>query len=375
MKRKFIAIVGLLFFFSCKQEPSNRMEISGKIKHNPQRQTVYLDAVEITSAVPLVMDTAVIEAGDASFDLKGIADFEGIYRLRFDKDNAFVLLVNDKKKISFDADWNNFQDYTTSSPASNSMKKLLTSFNERLIVLDSARQEVMKYQNSKPTDTNFMAADAFFRSYGAETEHYLIKYADTTNSVGVGMYILGVLKGQIDPELLKPLVVNLTKKFPDNPDLKKVTTDFDNYVRQMDERNLIGKQAPEINLPDTGGTSIALSSFKGKYVLVDFWASWCGPCRIENPNVVTAYNTFKGKNFTIVGVSLDKEKSDWVRAIKQDKLDWTHISDLKFWGSSVVAPYRIEAIPFNVLIDPQGKIIASNLRGSRLEEKLAEVLR
>jgi peroxiredoxin len=138
---------------------------------------------------------------------------------------------------------------------------------------------------------------------------------------------------------------------------------------------LLGQQAPEIEMNDITGSPFKLSSLKGKYVLVDFWASWCAPCRAENPNVVAAYQKYKDKNFTILGVSLDNDKANWETAIKDDKLTWNHISDLKQWESPVVAQYQFDGIPFNVLLDPQGKIVASSLRGAELEKKLEEVLK
>jgi peroxiredoxin len=136
----------------------------------------------------------------------------------------------------------------------------------------------------------------------------------------------------------------------------------------------IGQPAPEIALPDTNGKVVKLSSFKGKYVLVDFWAKWCGPCRQENPNVVRVFNKYKDKGFTVLGVSLDSKKEDWLQAIQQDGLTWTHISDLKRWQSEAAKTYNITGIPFSVLVDPKGIIVDKNLRGPALEKRLVELL-
>ena len=133
--------------------------------------------------------------------------------------------------------------------------------------------------------------------------------------------------------------------------------------------------APDITMNDTEGKPFSLSSLKGKYVLVDFWASWCGPCRGENPNIVEAYNKFKDKNFTILGVSLDEDKDAWLKAIKDDNLTWKQISDLKGWNNAAVPLYGFDAIPYNVLVDPEGKIIATSLRGSTLQLFLAKTLK
>ena len=138
----------------------------------------------------------------------------------------------------------------------------------------------------------------------------------------------------------------------------------------------IGTDAIDFTQPDTTGAPVSLSSFKGKYVLVDFWASWCNPCRMENPTVVAAYHKFKEKNFTVLGVSLDRPdgRDKWIHAIHQDSLSWTQVSDLQFWNNAAAQLYHVSGIPFNMLVDPKGKIVGRNLRGPALEAKLCEIL-
>jgi peroxiredoxin len=188
--------------------------------------------------------------------------------------------------------------------------------------------------------------------------------------------------------MVSPFVLNVTSQFYDDPVLlEKRFNQLDAIVRNSDggqqlaqiiannKIGAIGTQSLDFIQPDTAGNPVSLSSFHGKYVLVDFWASWCGPCRGENPNVVENFNKFKDKNFTVLGVSLDRpgQKDKWIEAIKKDNLTWTHVSDLQFWNNAAAQLYHIQAIPRNLLLDPDGKIIAKNLRGTALQAKLCEI--
>ncbi|MFT3701501.1 MAG: TlpA disulfide reductase family protein [Agriterribacter sp.] len=168
---------------------------------------------------------------------------------------------------------------------------------------------------------------------------------------------------------LEPLYSALDPKMKDSYFGKKIKVALD-----AAKTTAIGSVAPDFTLNDVNGKPVSLASFKGKYTLVDFWASWCAPCRAENPNVVKAYNTYKAKGFEILGVSLDDKKENWQKAIQQDKLTWTHVSDLKGWQSDAAALYDVKGIPMNFLLDKDGKIIAKSLRGEDLEKKLSELL-
>jgi Peroxiredoxin len=215
----------------------------------------------------------------------------------------------------------------------------------------------------------------------AEMKNGIYQYLKDSKSPAFSMYLLQNFQNLFTVEEYMASLDSTMKKFPGSEILIRAKNVLDEKIATARDkeakRTLVGQMAPEIALPDVNGKKIKLSSFKGKYVLVDFWASWCGPCRAENPNVVNAYNKFKGKNFTILGVSLDKEdgKKNWLKAIKDDKLAWTHVSDLKFWRSEVVPVYRIEMIPYNVLVDPEGKVVAENLRGTDLDTKLTALLK
>ncbi|MXV49422.1 redoxin domain-containing protein [Pedobacter sp. HMF7647] len=182
--------------------------------------------------------------------------------------------------------------------------------------------------------------------------------------------LASIAGGQPDVAEIGPLFKSLSADLKSTDLGKQFATLID-----AEAKTGVGAVAMDFTQNDSNGKPVKLSDFKGKYVLVDFWASWCGPCRQENPNVVKAYNRFKDKNFTVLGISLDRPngKEAWLKAIKDDGLAWTQVSDLKFWNNEVAVMYGVRSIPQNYLIDPAGKIIGKNLRGEELEAKLEEV--
>jgi peroxiredoxin len=177
---------------------------------------------------------------------------------------------------------------------------------------------------------------------------------------------------QPDVNEIEPLFNGLTERVRNTKTGKEFA---ENLVKL--HKTAIGQIAPDFTQNNPDGKAVNLSDFRGKYLLVDFWASWCGPCRQENPNVVKTYNEFKDKNFTILGVSLDREngREAWLKAIEKDQLTWNHVSDLKFWNNEVAKLYMVRAIPDNFLIGPDGRIVARGLRGDKLREKLAELIK
>lgn len=206
--------------------------------------------------------------------------------------------------------------------------------------------------------------------------------------------ISGVIQTAIDQfvsakrgSFVTPFLLFVTAQIADDPvrmeqrykmlDESVRTSDVGKSLANFIEYNkvgAIGTEALDFTQADASGNNVSLSSFRGKYVLIDFWASWCRPCREENPNVVEAYKKFSPKNFTVLGVSLDKEREAWLNAIKKDGLLWTQVSDLQFWNNAAAALYRVQGIPQNFLIDPSGKIVGKNLRGPELESKLCDLL-
>jgi peroxiredoxin len=253
----------------------------------------------------------------------------------------------------------------------------------------ASHQDFMKFQDVfNPLITSLNATvNSINKAAGKPQYDALMKTYDSTKAL---------IQTRIDEfvalrpkSAVTPFVLFVTANMYDDPMLLEKRYDaLDTVVKsyaisknlysyiQYNKVGAVGTSALDFTQPDTTGTPVSLSSFHGKYVLVDFWASWCGPCRAENPNVVENFNQFREKNFTVLGVSLDRPggKDNWLAAIHKDNLTWTHVSDLQFWNNAAAQLYRVNSIPFNMLIDPSGKIIAKNLRGEMLHSKLCEVL-
>ncbi|MCR8557414.1 AhpC/TSA family protein [Mucilaginibacter sp. BJC16-A38] len=376
MKKIFLFIITLLPFFALAQTEETFV-IKGKVGSLNTPARAYL---MYQLGANRVIDSAIITAG--AFDFSGklfnpsdavlVIDHKGVGFEKLDSTADVLHFYIDKGEFSLTSPDSVSKAQITGSKINDDDKKLkaqLSPVKVKALQLAAERRAATGALNTPQVRS---ALQAKGKALQAEQKTIIKKFILSNPDSYLSLLALYSVDGP------SPNPIELDSLYNTLSPALKATETASNFQKALEPLKHVapGTMAPDFTQNDVNGVPVKLSSFRGKYVLIDFWASWCGPCRQENPNVVRVYNKYKDKNFTILGVSLDKAegRADWLAAIKSDGLTWTEVSDLKFWSNAAAGLYYVSSIPSNFLIDPNGKIIARDLRGDDLDEKLKEVL-
>ncbi len=365
MKNLFLLIVFFAIGISLQAQFLNNMTISGSIS-NADGKYIYLSELGSNTMIPV--DSALISSNN-SFLISTNIDKANFFQLSNGGKQYTILILEPNEVVEIDIDAQRMlqPSKVNGSPMTIQLYNMLQKINAYDASMQQLNAEYQKYVGTAQQDSVGRVLSQQYEAFNQQKIAYMKQEINNNPSLASLLFL-----DKIDIEKNLPLYIKvdkvLSQKYPDNAFVKDLHNKVESKMRLAP-----GSLAPEINLPDPEGNNIALSSLKGKVVLIDFWASWCSPCRRENPNNVRLYNKYKSKGFEIYGVSLDKQRSNWVKAIKDDKLTWIHVSDLRYWQSAAARKYGVGSIPFTVLIDKEGKVIEVGLRGAALEQKLEQI--